>query len=91
MVTTFYRLKKNPNYYLLTLLEKVTRWGLERLLSPQLLCFNTTQVENASQKYLRHLHLLQLCGTARDVARHSCCHRLANSLCDTQQLLEAVC
>lgn len=65
--------------------------GLEYLLSPQLLCFNTTQVKNALQKYLHHLHLLQLCGTARDVASRSCCHRLANSLCDTQQLLEAVC
>lgn len=64
--------------------------GLECLLSPQLLCFNKTQVENASQKYLHHLHPLQLCGTARDVASRSCCHRLASSLCDTQQLLEAV-
>lgn len=60
-------------------------------VSPWLFCFNSTKIENASQKYLSHLHLLQLCGTARDVARHSCYCRLANSLCDTQQLLEAVC
>lgn len=84
----FYSQKK----FFFTLLEKVI-WGggLECLLSPQLLCFNTTQVENTLQKYLHHFHPLHLCGTSRDVASHSCYDRPANSLCDTQQLLEAVC